>query len=452
MSFEKHPDFTSIRANEFDIMSHTYDGEGVVKSKGDIYLPRPSGFADDTNGNAFYKAYKNRAQFPDILAPTVSAMVGIIHAKGIEIKVPTSMEYLLENATKDRLTLDAFHRRITTQILKAGRYAILADAPSGGGDPYLCGYAGQSVINWQGDGSFYVIDDSGKVREKYAWKDQEKYIILQLEGGGYKLTEATSDNDAGEEITPTMSGGKVLDRIPLVVANAHDISDTLVTPPLIGVARAAIAIYQLSADYRHQLFMSGQETLVAINGAAPTQIGAGVAHSMEGAEGITPDLKYVSPSCSGIAAHKIAIDDNQRLAITSGAKLLDQVEKGVNESGKSRALRFSSETATLSSIAKVSCEALEKALRNAAMMLGLSEAQQNEITVRPPESLMDTTMTPQDAKTLVEAWQANGFSHETLYENLQRGGIANPDRAFDEELALMDDDLNADENEQDETA
>jgi hypothetical protein len=32
--------------------------------------------------------------------------------------------------------------------------------------------------------------------------------------------------------------------------------------PLIGVAQAALAGYRLDADYRHQLYMSGQETFV----------------------------------------------------------------------------------------------------------------------------------------------------------------------------------------------
>jgi hypothetical protein len=436
----KHPAFNTSRVSEYKLMAASAEGESAIKLAAETYLPKPSGFRTDNN-NAMYAAYKNRAQFPDIVSPTVSAMVGIIHGKEIAIEKPDSMAYVDEKATLEGLSLEAFHRRITSALLKKGRYGVLVDAPESGGDPYMCGYDGDRIINWESDGSFYVIDDSGSVRTGYDWTDENKHIVLEMLEGSYTQKEV---KDAGElEITPGMRGGGALERIPFVVANARDISTDMLPPPLIGVARAALAIYQLSADYRHQLFMSGQETLVIINGDAPTAIGAGVVHELRGSEGMEPDAKYVGPDCAGIEAHERAMESNKQAAILAGAKLLEQDDKGVNESGKARKLRFASETATLSDIAKVSCEVLEKSLRNVAMMQGLSEAEQEKITVTPPKDLMDTTITPQDAKALVEAWQAGGFSYRTLHENLIRGGIANPERELEDELLEMDDDPEA---------
>ena len=40
--------------------------------------------------------------------------------------------------------------------------------------------------------------------------------------------------------------------------------------------------------------------------------------------------------------------------------------------------------------------------------------------------------------SLVGAWQGGAMSKETLYENLQQGEIANPDRTFKEEQSLID--------------
>ena len=441
----KHPALTVDRLSEYKLMRDAFDGESAIKASGTVYLPMPSGFKSQKDGGAaIYNAYRERAQFPEILAPTISAMVGIVHAKEIDIEIPTGMEYLWDRATTDGLSLEAFHRRITFNLLHLGRYGVLADAPQGGGEPYLAGYAGDVIINWETDGSFFVIDDSGMVRDGYDWARQDRYIVLRM-NGAYEMIEVTGKDktEISRTMTPTRQGGFALSRIPFVVGNARDITPNVSPPPLIGVSRAAKAIYQLSADYRWQLFMSGQETLVAINGDAPAQIGAGVAHSMIGSDGVTPDLKYVSPSCSGIEAHKVAMDDNRAAAVMSGAKMIEQEQGSSNESGYARKLRLAGETATLSTVSKVSCEMLERSLRNIAMMQGLPDSAQSAITVRPPETLMDTTLTPQEVKSLVESWQAGGFAYRTLYENLQRGGIANPEREVEDELVEMDDDPEA---------
>jgi hypothetical protein len=265
----------------------------------------------------------------------------------------------------------------------------------------------------------------------------ERYRLFDIEGGFYRQTVFSGQTDTGEEIVVTGLGGARLLRIPIAAANARDLSPRIEAPPLIGVARAALAIYQLSADYRWQLYMSGQETLVAINGEAPAMVGAGVVHSMTGAEGMTPDLKYVSPSCAGIDAHMSAIEDNRTVAVQAGARLLEQ-SNNVQESGEARKLRFASETATLISIAQNSCALLERSLRNVAMLMGLGDAAEESIIVTPPTDLLDNTMTPADAEALMRVWLGGGMAWETYYANLQKGGIASPERDAEQEYALID--------------
>ena len=231
-------------------------------------------------------------------------------------------------------------------------------------------------------------------------------------------------------------GGRRLDVVPFSVANARDLVPTIETPPLIGVARAAVAIYQLNADYRHQLYMSGQETLVAINGEAPAYVGAGVVHSMfgTGESGGQPDLKYVAPSCSGIEAHKEAMQDNREAAVMAGARMLEQ-SQDVQESGAARKLRFASESANMMSVALASCGLLERALKNVAILKGLNPA---DVVVTPPSDLMDHTMAPAEAEALARVWQSGAISFETMYENLRKGGIASPERDADAEYALIE--------------
>lgn len=428
----RHPEYTSDRADEWALCRDAYDGESAIKARGSTHLPVPSGFrAQSDNGRAMFGAYMARAQFPDIFAPTVGAMVGIIHEGEIEIELPAGLEYLRENADGGNMTLTDMHRRVTRNLLIAGRQGVLADAPVDGGEPHLALYSAQSVINWDRD--FYVLDESHRARDGFAWREVRQFRVIEMRDGRCVQT-IWRDGKPEDEIEVRIAGGGYLDRLPFSIASAKDVGPRINTPPLIGVARAAVAIYQLSADYRHQLFMSGQETLVAINGEVPTAVGAGVVHQMMGDGDLTPDLKYVSPSCSGIDAHLRAIEHNREAAVQSGARLFEQSQQA-QESGEARKMRFRSETANLQSIAQMSCAIMEFGLRCIAAMKGADE---NAVTVTPPRDLLDATMTPQDALALWQIVQQRGLSWTTYYDALRKGGIADPDRDADEEYRLID--------------
>ena len=121
--------------------------------------------------------------FPEILAPSVSAMIGIIHGQEIKIEIPTAMEFLWENADGLGLPLEAFHRRITRELLVIGGYGVLADAPVSGGNPFLAGFTRDSIINWDAD--WWVLDETGMRRDGFIWKQIEKYRVLGLGDGAY---------------------------------------------------------------------------------------------------------------------------------------------------------------------------------------------------------------------------------------------------------------------------
>jgi hypothetical protein len=270
-------------------------------------------------------------------------------------------------------------------------------------------------------------------RDGFVWAQIEKYRQLGLNGPVYEQILHHGETLSGEEIVVRGRGGQALPRIPFAIGNARDLSPRLESPPLIGVARAALAMYQLSADYRHQLFMSGQETLVALNGPAPTAVGAGVVHQMQGDGVNAPDLKYVSPTCAGIDAHALAVAAEQEAAVNAGARLFEQSR--AQESGEARRLRFASETATLTSIAQASGALLERSLRNVAMIMGVPE---DGITVEAPTDLMDRTMTPDDLAKLFGVYQQGGMSWDTYHAAGTRGGIMSPERDAKEEFALID--------------
>ena len=116
-----HPTLSTIRRAEWQLCRDALDGEGAIKARAYEYLPAPSGFASQEDGGLkMYEAYRARATFPELLAPSVSAMIGIIHGKEIKIDLPDSMEYLYEDSDGNNLPLEAFHRRITRELLIIG--------------------------------------------------------------------------------------------------------------------------------------------------------------------------------------------------------------------------------------------------------------------------------------------------------------------------------------------
>lgn len=470
----KHPDYDE-RAPDWIKMAHVKRGQKAVKAEGQTYLPMPEGFlaadkvdveiGDGEGGtttvsvplpiqssNRLYQQYVTRAMFPDIFTPTLAGMLGLVHRKESLIQLPPVLEYLYERCTKTGKDIESFHSMLTEEVLTNGRVAILVDVapppadgvapPADAGLPFLAAYTATTLINWEEDRTFFMLDESGRKREGYEWKDFKRYRELKLEGGVYRqivhqVTDADDDLQAGEEFIPTARGSSAgLTAIPLVVIGAlnHDVAPGMI--PLEGVAEYSLAIYRLDADYRHQLFYSGQETLVVVGGgqdSMPTHIGAGAVISLPGGGPQVPaaDAKYIGPKGSGIEAHRKAIQDDREAAVASGARVFDS-KKGA-ESGEALRLRFGAQTANLVSMAISVALGLQQALRNAGIFMGLGKAELDKIIVTPNLEFLSNRLTPDQALELVKMWQSGGISRQTLWENLQRGEIASADRTWEDE-------------------
>lgn len=426
----KHPDYIAHQP-EWKLMRDTERGPVAISDGAELYLPKPSGFTQDSDGGAaMYGAYKARARFPNIVSPTVRGMVGLIHRKEANIEMPPQMEPLIEKCTKEGLNLDAFHTTITQELLRTGRFGVLTDAePEGSDIPLLAGYTTEAIINWAKDGSFYVLDETHLERNRFLWQTTPQFRVLELVDGKYQqeLFKSNAADDAGTPINVSKRGTGALEAIPFAVASPNEITNDIGEIPLIGVARASIAIYQLDADYRLQLFMSGQETFVVCGAdKAPTVVGASVRLALP----LNATAQYVGPGGKGIDAHSVAIKEAKEDAVAAGAALFDTSTDNSQESGDAKRLRFGAQTATLTTIAKTSAALLERALKNVAIFMNLNP---DLVTVKPNLRFVDVTMTPQDAESLMRLWMGAGISKETLFENLQRGDIISEEVDFQEE-------------------
>lgn len=136
-----------------------------------------------------------------------------------------------------------------------------------------------------------------------------------------------------------------------------------------------------------------------------------------------PNVKYVGPAGTGIAAHRLAMLDERQNAAQAGARLFNSSENKSAESGDALRIRFAAETATLTSIAQSSAQGLEKALRHIAVMIGQDPA---KVVVKPNLSFVDSTLTPADAAALVSVWQNGAISDCSGAKSLQWSATTKP--------------------------
>lgn len=449
MSFDPtatHPAYDAF-APAWRLMRDCMAGEDEVKAKGEAYLPMKSGtraIADPTLRQAAYDAYKLRAEFPELVAPTVRGAVGTMLDQPPAIELPAGMEALRERATRDDLSLEALHRRIATELMITGRYGVLPGL-SANGEPYLAGYIAEAITNWDTDSEqrpdWLMLNESRLVLDRSTgkWEQRDQYRECSVEGGSYGAREWVKGGagwTATEVVEAATRKREPLTELPFVFIDTNDLTPDPDDVPLYGLGKLAVRIYRLDADYTFALHMTSEPTPWANgfadpaeavkNGQAPTTLGSSKLWLLP--EGATAGyLEFTGP---GLAAQQQAIQDSLNRAVVFGAQLLTDTQRTA-ESGEAIKLRLGNQTSTLKTIAMNSAAGLERALRNLAKWMGEDPEQ---VRVRPNTDFFDHTLSAQEITAIVKGWLDGAYSWETTFDRLRKGGVINPEVTAEEEL------------------
>ena len=432
-------------------MRDAIDGEDRVKEKGEIYLPMKSGMkaiSDTTKQLLAYSNYRMRAEFPELVSPTIRGSVGLAHDQPATITLPPGMEYLRERASTDGLTLDALHKRITTELLSTGRYGLLP-TPTASGQFRIATYTAETIINWDDTDdqvNFLVLDESGDVRnpDTNTWYEQEAYLELIMEDGKWvsRRWKVSGERQDAEELkVATDRRGERLDHIPFVFIDAQDLTPEPDDVPLYGLAKLALRIYRLDADYMQSLHMTAEPTPYVTgfenpekaiqDGLVPTTIGASKIWILP--KDATADfLEFSGP---GLEAQSRAIAAALERAVMFGAQVLSEQGQAA-ESGYSRSLRLQGQYSTLKGVAINSAAGLERSLREIAVWSGENP---DEVKVEPWLDWTDHTLDAQQLTALISGWQSGAYSKSSLFYNLQRADVIPGDRTFEDEQQRISD-------------
>jgi hypothetical protein len=430
--------------HSWTVMRDTVDGEDCIKDKGETYLPMKSGIKygvkDAGRQKHAYDTYKARAEFPEIVSPTVTGSQGLV-GKPTKIELPSGLEPLREKATKDGLTLENLHARVVTELLRMGRYGLMPGVDAQG-NLHLAGYVAEAIRNWEmveGVLTYLVLDESAYERNPATnkWEFKSRYRECYISDGAYTSREWEKQKTAdgkekwipGEEVKAMVRGTTPFPRIPFTFVGSTDLTPDPDDVPLYGLAKLALRAYRLDADYTNSLHLTAEPT-PWVSGVdkenAPTSIGAANLWVLASENAKAGMLEFEG---AGISAQREAITDTLERAITFGAQLIADTSKTA-ESGEAKRLRYSREQASLKSISSNAAAGLEHALRDAAEWVGQDP---EAVEVEPNMDFVDRALTPQEIDALVRGWQSGGYSKSVLFHNLQRGEVIPADVTEEEE-------------------
>lgn len=466
-----HPEYVKL-AREWIKLRDCYRGEEAVKAKRVEYLPETSGMVLDgmtgPNGLGYkaYNAYLLRAVWHDLFKEGVEAYIGMLNTKPATFELPKSMEFMRETASSKGESLNQLLRRIHEEQLVTGRLGLLADLPAratlGAPQPYISFYPAESVLNWD-DGeelgqqtnlNFVVLDESGysRTNDEFNWQLQTRYRVCQL--GSIALEGAVDPNqiystglfrvqgqgvplfDPLAMIVPTIRGTP-MNKIPFVFINSKDLLANPDVPPLLGLGNIMFAIYRGEADYRQNLFMQGQDTLVTIGELStkdvtdvdvPLRTGAGSRIAVD----VGGDAKYVGVNSQGLSEQRQALQNDRSRAEVRAGQLIN-VRSGDKESGDALKTRLAAQTATLMQIALTAGKAIEMILRDVAVWMGENP---ESVKVTANTEFGSKILAGQDAQLMMEAKDLGlPISYESIHEWLVDTGVSK--LSFPDEVARI---------------
>ena len=279
---DQHPDYKDSLP-KWQLVSDCSAGSKAVKERknGKEYLPMPNATDTGKENTERFQAYLKRANFVNFTGHTKKSMVGMVFRKALTCELPTSIDYLKENANGGGLSLEQVIRSVLGETLETGRYGLLVDYPKSekgqtqeqtqGLQANILSYDAQCVINWRTTVVNGVTKLSMVVLKEpkeelsddgFSYELVDNYRVLRLINDVYTVEMYNKDEELYDAFEPTKNSGDKWDIIPFVMVGAQNNDIHVDEAPLYDLAEINLAHYRNSADYEESCFLVGQPTPV----------------------------------------------------------------------------------------------------------------------------------------------------------------------------------------------
>ena len=442
---------------EWTLVSDCVKGQEKVKSKGELYLPKPTGDLDPSYALERYNAYLTRASYYNATGRTTSGLVGQVFSKPPEIEITGPLEQYLSDIDGAGTSLVQQSKVTLQQNVSTGHGGLLVDYPNARGKvatladtqskrlrPRILNVEATRIINWRmvnigGESKLEMVmitedkaitDDGYEIKLEPRWRELR---LNQSEDGLFvtvtvwKQNDGESPNNVEDFIIESgpdklIADGKDMDTIPFVFFGALNNEPTIDKPPMLDLANINIAHYRNSADYEESIFIVGQPTPVFtgltqdwVNNNIAGKVILGSRSAIGLPEGATAELLQASPNSMPYEGMKQKEEQMKSI----GAKL---IEPGFTKTTATQVLvDASSESSILTTATENVSVAYTVALGFFAKFLGGSEP---TITFELNTDYDVDRMDAQERAQLLLEWQGGAITWEEMRGSLRLAGVA----------------------------
>ncbi len=474
----EHDDYTTMK-DEVAMVRDSISGEKAIKDKGATYLPPPAGVYNDTNAvkTDRYRAYIGRAEFDEFPSVTLESLMGAYERKPPVVNLPPKLDYLTSDIDGNRTSAKNSFAISVSELLQVNYIGLLTEynglTNTGIGDndnaqaptkaqvkqfnlrPVIKQYSRENIKDWGFDVingrlqlSFLMLSENTTERDQLTFTNYSVTtdIILALDSDGkyYQRVRRTSsiDKSGNLEFGPAYypeANGAVFDYIPFDFAFASKVIPGQV-PARLGylsaICKKAIQRYQVKADLREMIHMSGQPTIKATGwtderittylkatGQDTVKLGAGAVMNLP--EGC--DAEFMSWDADSNAVFKY-IEENQKEAEALGARY--DTDKKTDSTATQSRINSAKELAVLTTSSNSLTEAYKNQIAYAAAYEGLIKptfeamtAYKADINLKLNDDFVDVKLTPQDRDAIRNDVDAMIISKEEAQRQHEAGGL-----------------------------
>lgn len=424
------------------------DGRGLAKKK---YLHKEPAEPDGA-----YKERLHRSTYTPVYRDSIRAYAGLLN-RFHTIGLPPSMEESQANIDLQGSSLQSFWNRCDELALRDGGVFVMIDMlpetdasnfidqQNDGRRPYLIMVERKDVINWS------VEYKNGREFVNHATVRQIRsvpnpsgfgvtiepvyYVLRPNQVDVYRLDKKDGkwiQSRIGQPVRTT------LPVVPLIWYGSTTSKFAQGDLPMNGLAELSVQHYQMRSDLQELLHKCAMPVPVR-KGApigpdgrhAPLVLGPNTAIDLPAEGG---DFEFAEPTGRSIERHQAEITHLEMLMDRCGLNFL----YGANiKTATEASLRASQVASQVAALVRNKMSSFKAVMRLWAAYSGEFASLTKESGIAINDSLINRPLDPSGIAQMVNLYNTNLLSRRTVLDELQRGGVIDPDLVIDDEEARI---------------
>lgn len=428
-------------------------GLGSAKEK---YLPK-----EPAEPAPAYKARLGRATYAPIFRDAIKSYAGLLGRFQV-IDAPASLEENKANVDLQGSSLQSFFTMADEMALRDGGTFVMVDMmPESGADnffdqlndgrhPYFISIARADVINWsvKYDRGMETVEQV-TVRQLRSMPDPEGQFGSTVEPIYYVLRPGSVEMYRLVKTAASRYENKLIDTIktsmpvvPIVWYGATTSRFAQGELPMDGLADLSIQHFQMRSDLCELLHKCAMPVPVrkgapigADGNPAPLVLGPNTAVDLSGEGG--SDFRFAEPSGKSLERHQAEITHIEELMDRSSLNFL----YGANvKTATEASLRASQVASSVNALIRNKIAAFGVLMRLWAWYAGEQSQITKESGLAINDSLINKPLGASEMAQLVNLFSQGLLSKKTVLDELQRGGVLDPDLVVEDEMQRIDED------------